>query len=134
MTLRARLALTLALLAAVTAIAVVSVGYRVTSGRLNQAIDSSLSDFSLRLASEPFVAQRICGVFIPPPGVGIPDDNHPDDNRGADGAVVALIAQHTAVEPGRRGRQRCRGDGGERRRGGVGWQRGDARLGWLGRR
>ena len=101
MTLRARLALTLALLAAVTAIAVVSVGYRATSGRLNQAIDSSLSDYSLRLANDPFVAQRICGVFTPPPGVGIPDEN-----VAAIGVDVALVAQRPPPpEPGRRGRQ-----------------------------
>ena len=99
MTLRARLALTLALLAAATAIAVVSVGYRVTSGRLNQAIDSSLSDYSLRLANDPFVAQRICGVAIPPP-----DGRIPDDNVSAIG-TVALVAQRTPPEPGRRGRQ-----------------------------
>ena len=105
MTLRARMALTLALLAAVTAIAVASVGYRATSGRLNQAIDSSLSDYSLRLANDPFVAQRICGAFTRPPGVGIPDDNHPDDNLRADGAVVTFIAQRMRPEPGRRGRQ-----------------------------
>jgi len=100
MTLRARLALTLALLAGVTAIAVVSVGYRVTSGRLNQAIDSSLSDFSLRLGSEPFVAQRICGVFTPPPDIDVPDDNPPTVS-----AAVALVDQRTPPEAGRRGRQ-----------------------------
>ena len=62
MSLRARLAFTLALLAAVTAAGVAAAGFSVTSRRLNQQINVSLSDYVNRLSERSGeVAYRVCG-------------------------------------------------------------------------
>ncbi len=65
MSLRARLALWLGVLAALAALAVAVSGYRATSGRLQAELDSSLESYGQRIgASSPRLANALCQATV----------------------------------------------------------------------
>ena len=95
MTLRSRLAVTMAILAAAVTTLVAGAGYRVTSQRLDGEVRSSLASFVSRLADpDGRVASGSCGVARPgfrPPPKGDLKSGPPD--RGEDPNIQGLLVQ-----------------------------------------